>query len=217
MAALRSHYAIFQGAKFLAENGHHLYFISTPNNMHRLPQIPDNLSSHLNFVQLPLPHAQGLPQGAESTAYFPIHQVPYLKQAQDMLQLALINFLKSSRSPSDIINGRRQKPEDFTVVPEWINFDFNIRFKLHEMMSHQEWMDSVSDLYCYRTVLKDCRAVIVRSCPEFEPEPCNVFSKLLQKPVLPVSLLPPSLRDYIVADVKWQVLKDGLDTKKEDQ
>ncbi|KAJ0030413.1 hypothetical protein Pint_13426 [Pistacia integerrima] len=110
-----------------------IIFISTPNNMHRFPQIPDNLSSHLNFVQLPLPHAQGLPQGAESTAYFPIHQVPYVKQAQDMLQLALINFLKNSRSPPEIINGRRQQPEDFTVVPEWINFDFNISFKLHEI------------------------------------------------------------------------------------
>ncbi|KAJ0030414.1 hypothetical protein Pint_13427 [Pistacia integerrima] len=56
----------FQVAKFLVEKGHHVYFISTPKNIHRLPQIPNNLSSQLNFVQLPLPHVQGLPEGAES-------------------------------------------------------------------------------------------------------------------------------------------------------
>ncbi|KAJ0090349.1 hypothetical protein Patl1_13506 [Pistacia atlantica] len=245
----------FQVAKFLVEKGHHVYFISTPKNIHRLPQIPNNLSSQLNFVQLPLPHVQGLPEGAESPADLPIHKAPYLKQAYDMLQLPFIKFLKNSQvtwiiqdfasywlpsaaaqlgvntvyfsivnattcsffgSPADLINGRFQKAEDLTMVPQWINFNSNIKFKLHDIMRvQQECKDSVSDLYRYGTVLKDCRAVIVRSCPEFEPEAFTVFSKLLQKPVLPVSLLPPSMQDYTVADSKWQVLKDWLDTKKE--
>ncbi|XP_031255683.1 UDP-glycosyltransferase 91C1-like [Pistacia vera] len=245
----------FQVAKFLVEKGHHVYFISTPKNIHRLPQIPNNLSSQLIFVQLPLPLVQGLSEGAESPADLPIHKAPYLKQAYDMLQLPFINFLKNSQvtwiiqdfasywlpsaaaqlgvntvyfsivnattcsffgSPADLINGRFQKAEDLTMVPQWINFNSNIKFKLHDIMrGQQECKDSVSDLYRYGTVLKDCCAVIVRSCPEFEPEAFTVFSKLLQKPVLPVSLLPPSMQDYTVADSKWQVLKDWLDTKKE--
>ncbi|XP_031255705.1 UDP-glycosyltransferase 91C1-like [Pistacia vera] len=244
----------FQVAKFLGEKGYHVYFISTPNNINRLPQIPNNLSSHLNFVQLPLPHVQGLPQGVESTADLPIQKVPYLKQAHDLLQFPLINFLKYSQvtwiiqdfasywlpsaaaqlgiktvffsifsattccffgPPSDLIDGHRQKPEDFTVVPQWINFDSNIKFKLHEATGHQECMDSVSDFYRLGTVLKDCGALIVRSCPEFEPEAFTVYRKLLEKPVLPVSLLPPSLQAYTVTDGKWQVLKDWLDNKEE--
>ncbi|XP_044462883.1 UDP-glycosyltransferase 91C1-like [Mangifera indica] len=246
----------FQVAKFFAEKGHHVYFISTPKIIHRLPQSDSNLSSHLRFFQLPLPPVQGLPEGVESPAELPIQKDQYLKKAYDMLQLPLINFLKDNSqvtwiiqdfvsywlpsaaaqlgvysvyfsivnattcsffgSAADLINGRFQKAEDLTMVPQWINYNSNIKFKLYEIMrGHQECKDSVPDLYRYGMVLKDCRAVIVRSCPEFEPEAFSIFGKLLEKPVLPVSLLPPSLQDYTVADGKWQVLKDWLDSKKD--
>ncbi|KAJ0090348.1 hypothetical protein Patl1_13507 [Pistacia atlantica] len=196
----------FQVAKFLAEKGHHVYFISTPNNINRLPQIPNNLSSHLNFVQLPLPHVQGLPQGVESTADLPIQKVPYLKQAHDLLQLPF------NKLPQTFTSHLDHSRLCLLLVTQCRR---STSLKLHEATVHQECMDSVSDFYRIGTVLKDCGALIVRSCPEFEPEAFTVYRKLLEKPVLPVSLLPPSLQDYTVTDGKWQVLKDWLDNKEE--
>ncbi|TXG61604.1 hypothetical protein EZV62_012967 [Acer yangbiense] len=214
----------FQVAKFLAQKGHRISYISTPKNIRRLSQLPTDLSSNLfRFVQLALPHVDGLPLEAESTAELPIQKVPYLKKAYDLLQLPLTHFLQNSDvnwiildfasywlpsvasqlglnsvyfsivnattcsfvgPPSELMGGRRQKPEDFTVVPDWIDYP-------------------------------NCRAFAVRSCPEFEPEAFSLLSRLLQKPVLPVGLLPPTLQDTASDDEKWQVFKDWLDSKSE--
>ncbi|KAK2645309.1 hypothetical protein Ddye_020504 [Dipteronia dyeriana] len=192
------------------------------------------------FVQLTLPHVDGLPLEAESTAELPIGKVPYLKKAYDLLQLPLTNFLQNSDvnwvildfasywlpsvasqlgvnsvffnifcasscsfigPPSELLNGRRQKPEDFT---------------LHEIVSHQDCMDSaVSDFQRLGITIRDCRAFAVRSCPEFEPEAFSLLGRLLQKPFLPVGLLPPTLQDTASGDEKWQVFKDWLDSKRE--
>lgn len=243
----------FQVAMFLAEKGHHVSYISTPKNIDRLPQIPTNLSSRLSYIQLPLPQLDGLPEGAESTAELPIHKVPYLKKAHDLLQLPLTNFLQDSRvnwiihdfishwlppvaaqlgvnsvffsiysaatlcfagPPADVIAGRRQKPEDFTVVPEWIDFQSNLAFKPYETLINQDGMDdSVSDYLRAAFVLQDCRVVILRSCAEFEPDALRLLGKMLQKPVLPVGLLAPSLQDSAAGE-HWPVLKDWLDSKE---
>ncbi|KAI9191180.1 hypothetical protein LWI28_004743 [Acer negundo] len=247
----------FQVAKFLAQKGHRISYISTPKNIRRLPQLPaDLLSSNLfRFVQLALPHVDGLPLEVESTAEIPIGKVPYLKKAHDLLQLPLTNFLQNSDvnwiildfasywlpsvasqlginsvffsifcasscsfigPPSELLNGRRQKPEDFTVVPDWIDYPCNVAFKLHEIIKHQDCMDSsVSDFQRFGIVLRDCRVLAVRSCPEFEPEAFGLLSRLLQKPVLPVGLLPPTMQETASGDEKWQVFKDWLDNKKE--
>ncbi|KAK0572608.1 hypothetical protein LWI29_034184 [Acer saccharum] len=247
----------FQVAKFLAQKGHRISYISTPKNIRRLPQLPaDLLSSNLfRFVQLALPHVDGLPLEAESTSELPIQKVPYLKKAYDLLQLPLTHFLQNSDvnwvildfasywlpsvasqlglnsvhfsifnatscsflgSPSELMGGRRQKPEDFTVVPDWIDYPSNVAFKLHEIVSHQDCMDSaVSDWQRVGITIRDCRAFALRSCPEFEPEAFSLLSRLLQKPVLPVGLLPPTLQDTASDDEKWQVFKDWLDSKRE--
>ncbi|KAK2650803.1 hypothetical protein Ddye_018292 [Dipteronia dyeriana] len=246
----------FQVAKFLAQKGHRISYISTPKNIRRLPQIPTDLSSTLfRFVQLTLPHVDGLPLEAESTAELPIGKVPYLKKAYDLLQLPLTNFLQNSDvnwvildfasywlpsiasqlgvnsvffsifcasscsfsgPPSELLNGRRQKPEDFTVVPDWIDYPSTVAFKLHEIVSHQDCMDSaVSDFQRLGITIRDCRAFAVRSCPEFEPEAFSLLGRLLQKPVLSVGLLPPTLQDTASDDEKWQVFKDWLDSKRE--
>ncbi|KAI9195634.1 hypothetical protein LWI28_016803 [Acer negundo] len=114
------------------------------------------------------------------------------------------------------MGGRRQKPEDFTVVPDWIDYPSNVAFKLHEIVSHQDCMDSaVSDFQRTGITIRDCRAFAVRSCPEFEPEAFGLLSRLLQKPVLPVGLLPPTMQETASGDEKWQVFKDWLDNKKE--
>ncbi|GMN61347.1 hypothetical protein TIFTF001_030435 [Ficus carica] len=251
----------FELSKFLAQKGHKISFVSTPKNLNRLTNlIPQNLAHHITLVSLPLPHVDGLPQGAESTSELPIDKVPFLKKANDRLQLGITQFLEDSNdvnwiihdfachwlsqavshmriklvgftvfnattfsflgSPSDILGGTcRQRPEDYTVVPSWMEFipSNGIAYKLHEITNHWNCMDpEVSDLQRWAMVVEGCHAVIIRSCPEFEPHTLNLLRKLYQKTVIPIGLLPPHLGDdNSQGDERWESLKRWLDNKEE--
>ncbi|XWS70039.1 hypothetical protein CRYUN_Cryun03dG0015000 [Craigia yunnanensis] len=243
-------------SKFLAQKGHRISYISTPNNISRLPKLPSHLSSNISFVKFPLPQIHGLPPGVESTADIPIHKVPYLKKAYDKLEVPLTEFLKTSHvnwiihdfaphwlsgvatplginlvffsifnatlltflgPPSALLGDLRKRPEDFTVVPKWIDYPCNIAYKLHEMVSHQECMDEdVSDFQRTGQVIQGCQIVTMRSCFEFEPHQIQLLSKLYQKPVVPVGLLPPTLpSNEDKRDEEWEATKKWLDSKEE--
>ncbi|XP_024991221.1 UDP-glycosyltransferase 91A1-like [Cynara cardunculus var. scolymus] len=94
-----------QLAKLMATKGHKITFISTPRNIHRLPQIPQTLSPFITFLQIHLPNVDNLPPNAESTKDLPQEKVKYLKMASDGLRLPVTNFLKTSS-------------------PDWIIYDF---------------------------------------------------------------------------------------------
>ncbi|XVE70632.1 hypothetical protein DITRI_Ditri10aG0086800 [Diplodiscus trichospermus] len=119
--------------------------------------------------------------------------------------------------PSALLGGLRQRPEDFTVVPNWIDYPCNIAYKLHEMLIHQECMDiDVSDSERIGQVIQGCHFVALRSCCEFEPHQIQLLSKLYQKPVVPIGLLPPSLpSNQDKRDEKWETIKKWLDSKAE--
>ncbi|KAF3439633.1 hypothetical protein FNV43_RR17911 [Rhamnella rubrinervis] len=245
-------------SKFLARKGHRVTFISTPKNIQRLRSklIPPNLSSLINFVELPLPHVDGLPKAAESTADLSIQNVPYLKKAYDLLAIPLTQFLRDSDfnwiihdfishwlpkiasqlginsvyftitnatsmaffgPPSELTGSQRQRPEDFTVVPKWIDFPCTVAFKLHEMLTHWECMDSdVSDFQRLAEVVEGSRFVTMRTSPQFETNSVNLLQKLYGKPVVPLGFLPPSMEDIncdVQRDEKWEPLKEWLDNK----
>ncbi|MBA0564546.1 hypothetical protein Golob_009482, partial [Gossypium lobatum] len=245
-----------QVAKFLAQKNHHLYYVSTPKNISRLPQLPPTLCSNITFIPLSLPHVDGLPPGVESTSELPIHKVPYLKKSFDKLETQLTEFLERSPQikliihdfaphwlppmanqlrinlvcfsifnastnaffgpPSEILGGSRKSPEDFTVVPTWMDYPNNIAFKLHETVSHKECEDIVSDFERYATVLLNCKILTLRTCYEFEPEALRVLSKIHQKPIVPLGLLPPPLTSVDdKGDENWEALKKWLDSKQE--
>ncbi|KDP29788.1 hypothetical protein JCGZ_18723 [Jatropha curcas] len=92
-------------AKHIAQKGHKVSFISTPGNIQRLPKIPPNLTSNMNFISLSLPQVDTLPPDAEATIDLPFSQVPYLKLAYDSLKDPLLHFLKTS-------------------TPNWVIYDF---------------------------------------------------------------------------------------------
>lgn len=83
-------------SKLIAQKGHKISFISTPRNIDRLPKIPPNLAPFLNFVKIPLPHVEKLPENAEATIDVPYEQVKYLKLAQDKLEESMAKFLEDS-------------------------------------------------------------------------------------------------------------------------
>ncbi|GMI81310.1 UDP-glycosyltransferase 91C1 [Hibiscus trionum] len=121
-------------------------------------------------------------------------------------------------SPSNMLGKNRRSPEDFTVVPEWMDYPNNIAFKLHEMVSHRECEDTISDAERYETMLLNCKFLAVRTCYEFEPEALRVLSRINQKPIVPLGLLPPSLSNIegdSAEDENWEALKKWLDSKQE--
>ncbi|XP_051177530.1 UDP-glycosyltransferase 91D2 [Lolium perenne] len=55
----------------LALRGHRVSYVSTPRNLARLPPVRPAAAPRVDFVELPFPRVDGLPDGAEST-----HDVP---------------------------------------------------------------------------------------------------------------------------------------------
>ncbi|XP_038691962.1 UDP-glycosyltransferase 91A1-like [Tripterygium wilfordii] len=92
-------------AKLIAEKGHRVSFISTPRNIDRLPTLPPHLSPLIDFIELPLPHLENLPETAEATIDLPADGSLYLKNAYDLLQEPLTDFL-------------------ITHKPDWIIYDY---------------------------------------------------------------------------------------------
>ncbi|KAL6277368.1 hypothetical protein ACE6H2_020969 [Prunus campanulata] len=95
----------FEVSKHVARRGHKVSFISTPQNIQRLPKIPQHLTPLINLVQIPLPHVENLPENAEATMDVPYHIIPYLKIAHDGLEQGISNFLQTHK-------------------PDWIIHDF---------------------------------------------------------------------------------------------
>ncbi|KAK3436233.1 hypothetical protein EUGRSUZ_C00858 [Eucalyptus grandis] len=94
--------------------------------------------------------------------------------------------------PSVLIDGPSRRPEDFTVVPKWIDYPSKVRFRLHEIVTHQDCMDTgASDFQRFGESIRGSKSVAVRSCSEFEADPLRLLQKLYGKPVVPVGLLPP--------------------------
>ncbi|CAJ2636308.1 unnamed protein product [Trifolium pratense] len=83
-------------AKLIAQKGHQVSYVSTPRNIERLPKLPPNIAPLINFVKLPMPKVDNLPQNAEATTDIPYHVVQYLKNAFDKLEKPLTHFLQSS-------------------------------------------------------------------------------------------------------------------------
>ena len=248
-------------SKLIAQKGHKISFISTPRNIHRLSKLSPALPPLLTFIEVPLPHLETLPQGAEATSDLPRNKVPYLKLAYDGLQQPLAHFLESSK-PDWIVydfspywlppiasnlgiskaqfsifctatfcfimkntlalmkpeENPRTKPEDFTSPPDWIPFPTKLAYKLYEAKKIIQHMDvnesGVSDNYRLGSIIEGCDVYVSRSCMEIEKDYVNLFQELLQKPVLPVGLLPPDPVAGEEGDGSWLVINDWL-TKKE--
>ncbi|KAM1047169.1 hypothetical protein ACFX2C_026565 [Malus domestica] len=248
----------FEVSKFLAQKGHRISFISTPKNITRLRS--SSFSPLIDFVELPLPTVDGLPESAESTSELPINKVPYLKKANDLLKPSVTHFIEHSGvnwivhdfncywvpqvatqlgvnsvyfsvtnanslafggPPSELLGNKRRRPEDFTVVPEWVDYPSNVAFKLHEVVSHWDCMDDeVSDFHRLAGSIQDCNFVTMRSCTEFESDAVSLLRKIYGKPVVPLGLLPPvsAPHQHGVADDRgdetWEVLRGWLENKK---
>ncbi|KAJ8632900.1 hypothetical protein MRB53_026236 [Persea americana] len=83
-------------SKALAERGYYISFICTRRNIQCFPKIPPHLSLDIDLVSRPLPHADGLPDGAESTMDISPDHMHCLKNAFDGLEGHAVAFLESA-------------------------------------------------------------------------------------------------------------------------
>ncbi|XP_022757422.1 putative UDP-rhamnose:rhamnosyltransferase 1 [Durio zibethinus] len=90
----------FQLSVDLAKAGVKVSFISTPGNIRRLPKVPSNLATLIDFVDFQLPNLdneQLLPEGCEATVDIPFEKVQYLKIAYDLLRHPVKQFISDQR------------------------------------------------------------------------------------------------------------------------
>uniref|UniRef100_A0ACD5WVR0 Uncharacterized protein n=1 Tax=Avena sativa TaxID=4498 RepID=A0ACD5WVR0_AVESA len=80
----------------LAARGHHVSYVSTPRNLARLPPLRPASAPRIHFVSLPLPHVDGLPQGAESTNDVPDDKRQLHWKAFDGLAAPFAEFLAAA-------------------------------------------------------------------------------------------------------------------------
>ncbi|KAK1644950.1 hypothetical protein QYE76_062755 [Lolium multiflorum] len=80
-------------AERLASRGHRVSFVSTPRNIARLPPVRPAFAPLIEFVALPLPHVEGLPEGAESTNDVPYEKFELHRKAFDGLAAPFSEFL----------------------------------------------------------------------------------------------------------------------------
>ncbi|KAK7295313.1 hypothetical protein RJT34_18219 [Clitoria ternatea] len=212
----------FEVSKLIAQKGHKVFFISTPRNIKRLPKVPVELQHLLEFVELPLPHVDKLPENVEATMDIPGHIVQHLKKAFDGLQETLAKFLEKS-TPDWII---------YDFAPHWLPpicsklgipcilfLTFSANSLCHCLSSYpqessfckspetialQPFEDKildehdvpnesgVSDMFRVHGSISGADILAIRSCREIEGESFRSLENYLKKPVIPTGLLPPS-------------------------
>ncbi|KAF7047424.1 hypothetical protein CFC21_056358 [Triticum aestivum] len=97
-------------AERLASRGHRVSFVSTPRNIARLPPVRPAVAPLVDFVALPLPRVDGLPEGAESTNDVPHDKFELLRKAFDGLAAPFSEFLRATCA-----EGARKRP-DWLIV-----------------------------------------------------------------------------------------------------
>ncbi|PIA52260.1 hypothetical protein AQUCO_01000255v1 [Aquilegia coerulea] len=230
-------------SKCLAQKGHCISFVSTPRNIKRLPKIPPNISHLINLVELPLPHVENLPEDAEATIDLPPNKVHYLKKAFDELKNSVAVFLEdlvpdwviydfaaywlpplASKigvscaffslfnaasvaffGPPSVLVGEVEVThalENNIMKPKWMPSSPSVFLRLYEAVrildSMKENVADVSDGVRYGL------AFWLRFVEE----------EVLQKPIIPVGLLSPTVQKSGTVDVEdgeWVKIKGWLD------
>ncbi|PIA56612.1 hypothetical protein AQUCO_00700751v1 [Aquilegia coerulea] len=128
--------------------------------------------------------------------------------------------------PPSILMGITEDPrktlEDLLGVPKWIPFASNVVFRLHEILrlmnSSKDNVAEVSEAYRFGAAVQGADVVFIRSCTEFESDWFRlVEEEIYQKPVVPVGLLPASVKERSDDNgEKWGDISEWLDKQKKE-
>ncbi|CAO2819424.1 unnamed protein product [Amaranthus hypochondriacus] len=109
----------------------------------------------------------------------------------------------------------RPTPESLTIPPPWGEiFPPSLAFRAHEASvfhagAYSKNASGISDAERVAIVLEGCDVVGLRTCREFEGEYLDLYQRLINKPVVPVGLLPPIEGENM--DGKWHNVFKWLD------
>ncbi|KAI3707167.1 hypothetical protein L6452_25440 [Arctium lappa] len=121
--------------------------------------------------------------------------------------------------PPSLLDGKitRSTAEDFCRVPEWVPFESDIVYRLHEVIKYTEGAigneSGVSDTVRFLASVDGCDLVLFRTSFEFEPEWFNLVCELYRKPVIPIGFLPPKNDDFDDYE-NWDSVKKWLDEQE---
>uniref|UniRef100_A0A0E0G1B0 Glycosyltransferase N-terminal domain-containing protein n=1 Tax=Oryza nivara TaxID=4536 RepID=A0A0E0G1B0_ORYNI len=142
----------------LASRGLRVSFVSTPRNIARLRRPCPSVE----FVELPLPRVDGLPDGAEATTDVPDHMSSALWKAA---------FLDAAAAAGNKV--------------DWLILDGMLSWAAASAA------DRKVPCVLMMPYTATAELLAVRSCVEFEPESVPLLSNIFGKPVVPIGLLPP--------------------------
>ncbi|XP_008219240.1 PREDICTED: UDP-glycosyltransferase 91C1 [Prunus mume] len=125
--------------------------------------------------------------------------------------------------PAPLVNGQdfRTNAEDFTLVPEWVPFESDMAYRLHEIAKYLQRSsenESVTpDTVRFGFAINESEVVFIRSSDEFEPEWFNLLREIYGKgkPVVPIGFLPPPIDEQVDEfDTNWVGIKEWLDKQR---
>ncbi|XP_057743773.1 putative UDP-rhamnose:rhamnosyltransferase 1 [Arachis stenosperma] len=109
-------------------------------------------------------------------------------------------------------------PEDLTSPREWVNFPSSVAFQRNEAIAFYQsaYIENVTglrDIDRVASVIDSANALSFRSCYEMEGEYLNLYQELIEKPVIPIGLLPPEMPERRLVDEFWSKTFEWLDAQ----
>ncbi|KAL7192615.1 hypothetical protein ACSBR2_024438 [Camellia fascicularis] len=106
------------------------------------------------------------------------------------------------------------EPEQFTVLPKWVQFPTNVAYRLYEtkriLACATNNASRVSDLYQYGSVMLGCDVYAIRHYTEFKPQWLTLLQDLQPKLVIPLGLMPLAMVEYGGVNETWLSIREGF-------
>uniref|UniRef100_A0A8I6WPL9 Glycosyltransferase n=2 Tax=Hordeum vulgare subsp. vulgare TaxID=112509 RepID=A0A8I6WPL9_HORVV len=195
--------AFLELAERVAARGHRVSFISTPRNISRLPP-----AVGVRFVALPIPHVDGLPEGAEATTDLPSGDktTELLMKACDGLVGPFSAFLDDDGNKADwlVVDSFHYLAAAAAVergVPSAMFLMFasasTALWGLPRVSTDVDPEVGATVPQRFLLTYQACKMVAQRCCMEFDPDGVRLLPSIFGvggKTFVPVGLLPPPQR-----------------------
>ncbi|KAL0412055.1 UNVERIFIED_CONTAM: putative UDP-rhamnose:rhamnosyltransferase 1 [Sesamum latifolium] len=111
-----------------------------------------------------------------------------------VVSAATVVFFGAHKLPA--VGDKRLLPQSWTLPPEYVDFSSTVAYKKHEAEEmHAGYFgqnaSGMPDGPRAAKIIQACKAIAVRTCPEFEADYLKLYEKFTGKPVFTVGFLPP--------------------------
>ncbi|CAL5083123.1 unnamed protein product [Urochloa decumbens] len=189
-------------AERLASRGQRVSFVSTPRILSRLRPVAPALASLVDFVALPFPRVDGIPEGVEATSDLPPGKAELHREALDRLAPAFSAFLDAASADGNTVDWVLVDSFHACIadvahehkVPCMLNMPYSAASSVDYGLPDPKDLDNPltpSVIRRFVETFEKCKLIAYRSSYEFEPESMPLLTGIFGKPVVPVGLLPP--------------------------